>query len=92
MAIWQKAAKDGKTTDVRIAVGPAGPVPFRARQTEEYLKSREITEGVITQAIDILQKESKLRTSKHRATEEYRKHLLGYLLRKVLSEDSENGD
>jgi carbon-monoxide dehydrogenase medium subunit len=85
MAIWQKVGEDGKTIDVRIAVGPAGPVPFRARQTEGYLKGREIVEGVITQAIVILRKESKLRTSKHRATEEYRRHLLGYLLRKVLS-------
>jgi carbon-monoxide dehydrogenase medium subunit len=83
MAIWMQQADEGTVEDIRIAVGPAGPVPFRARRTEEYLKGREITEVVIAQATNILQKESKLRTSKHRATKEYRKHLLGYLLRKV---------
>lgn len=85
MAIWMQKADEGTVEDIRIAVGPAGPVPFRARRTEEYLRGREITEVVIAQATNILQKESKLRTSKHRATEEYRKHLLGYLLKTVMS-------
>jgi len=85
MAIWMQEADEGIVENIRIAVGPAGPVPFRARGTEEYLKGREITEVVIAQATNILQKESKLRTSKHRATEEYRKHLLGYLLKTVMS-------
>ena len=83
MAIWIQKSDEGTVENIRIAVGPAGPVPFRARRTEEYLKGREITEVVIAQATSILQEESKLRTSKHRATEEYRRHLLGYLLRKV---------
>jgi carbon-monoxide dehydrogenase medium subunit len=89
MAIWIQMEEGGICDDVRIAVGPAGPVPFRARQTEEYLRGREIDEVVITTATEILQKESKLRTSKHRATKEYRRHLLGYLLRTVMNKLSD---
>lgn len=87
MAIWQKVGEGGKTTDVRIAVGPAGPVPFRARKTEEFLKGRLVNDGVLDQATDILQEEVSLRTSAHRATKEYREHLLGYLLRQVLGHE-----
>lgn len=83
MAIWQKVGKDGITVDVRIAVGPAGPVPFRARRTEEFLKGKAVTENVLDQATEILQEEAHLRTSRHRATKQYRTHLLGYLLRTV---------
>lgn len=86
MAIWIQQNGMGPIKDVRIAVGPAGPVPFRARQTEEYLRGQELSDEVIDQGTKILGKETKLRTSKHRATEEYRRHLLGYLLRKVLSD------
>jgi carbon-monoxide dehydrogenase medium subunit len=57
MAIWVQNDNAGMIEDVRISVGPAGPVPFR-----------------------------ELRTSKHRATEEYRSHLLGYLLKEVTKE------
>jgi carbon-monoxide dehydrogenase medium subunit len=92
MAIWLHQKDSGKISDVRIAVGPAGPVPARARQTEEFLRDREVDESVITQATDILQKELKLRTSKHRATKEYRKHLLGYLLRTLIGNKSETRD
>ncbi|MEE9508495.1 MAG: FAD binding domain-containing protein [Anaerolineales bacterium] len=92
MAIWLHQKDGGKISDVRIAVGPAGPVPARARQTEEFLRDREVDESVITQATDILQKESMLRTSKHRATKEYRKHLLGYLLRTLIGNKSETRD
>jgi CO/xanthine dehydrogenase FAD-binding subunit len=34
----------------------------------------------------VLQGEARVRTSKYRATREYRRHLLGVLLRRVLTE------
>lgn len=86
MAIWLQTGERQAVEDVRIAVGPAGPVPFRARGTEQFLIGQELKEELIEQAEEILQGESKLRTSRHRATEEYRRHLLGYLLRKILSD------
>lgn len=86
MAIWVQQAEDGTVEGIRIAVGPAGPVPFRARQTEDFIRGRQLIEDVIAQASEILRAEAKLRTSRHRATEDYRKHLLGYLLKTVMSE------
>ncbi|MCK5645263.1 MAG: FAD binding domain-containing protein [Anaerolineales bacterium] len=85
MAIWMQEADEGIVENIRIAVGPAGPVPFRARQTEDFLRGHQLKEDVIAQASEILRAEAKLRTSRHRATKEYRKHLLGYLLKTVMS-------
>lgn len=85
MAIWLRMSAGSRVDDVRIAVGPAGPIPYRARETEKVLIGRDIEEDVISQATAVLQQESKLRTSEHRATIEYRRHLLGYLLRKTIS-------
>lgn len=84
MAAWVKIGSGTTIADVRIACGPAGPRPFRAYQTEAVLKGKLFDSIAFEQACQVLAGEVSLRTSKHRATKEYREQLLPVLLREVL--------
>ena len=84
LAAW--VCRDGEQVkDVRIAMGPAGPVPFRALETESLLRGKSFDPPLLNQAIDCLQSEAGLRTSRHRATRDYRTHLVAVLLSDVLT-------
>jgi carbon-monoxide dehydrogenase medium subunit len=85
MAIRADWEPDGQLADLRLAVGAAGPKPLRARQAEAALRGRLPEAGSIQAAEAALGHEVRLRTSPHRATEPYRRHLLGVLLRDVLA-------
>jgi carbon-monoxide dehydrogenase medium subunit len=68
-----------------IAVGPAGPIPFRATESETILLGAPaLDETVLERAIDAAQRQAELRTSKHRASKEYRHEMIAVLLRRVL--------
>jgi CO/xanthine dehydrogenase FAD-binding subunit len=68
-----------------IAVGPAGPIPFRASQAEEVLcDSAVLDDDTIDAAIEAAQRQANLRTSKYRASKEYRQEMVAVLLRRVL--------
>ncbi len=86
MALWLRLGEGGVAEDLRLAVGPAGPIPFRARQTEDFLRGRRLDDQAIGEAVAVLAGEARLRTSRHRATQAYRRHLLGVLLRRVLEQ------
>ncbi len=82
MAVWVSRQKHS-ITDIRIALGPAGPVPMRARQTEAILQGQTPSVEILEQATRVLLSEATFRTSQHRATAEYRRHLAGVLLRET---------
>jgi CO/xanthine dehydrogenase FAD-binding subunit len=84
MAVWVKLAPAGTLESVRIAVGPGGPVPFRAHATETFLAGRTPDSEAMVQATETLLDEIHLRTSKHRASLAYRQHLTGILLERTL--------
>jgi carbon-monoxide dehydrogenase medium subunit len=84
MAAWVKLDGEDKLAVVRLACGPAGPRPFRARETEAALRGKVFNEETFERACQALDAEVNLRTSAHRATKEYRHSLLPVLLRKVL--------
>jgi carbon-monoxide dehydrogenase medium subunit len=69
---------------VALSAGPVAPTPFRASQTEEFLRGRVLDDAVIRQAAEILVDEARPRTSAHRATKEYRYELLPTLLEQTL--------
>jgi carbon-monoxide dehydrogenase medium subunit len=71
--------------DLRIAVGPAGPVPFRAHAAEAVLRGRRMDGGSLQAALDALLGEARFRTSPHRATAAYRREMAGVLLEDVLN-------
>ncbi len=84
MGAWVRCGPAGEIADVRIAVGPAGPKPLRARGAEEALRGRALDEAALEAARLALLAEARVRTSRHRATAEYRQHLIGVLLRRTL--------
>lgn len=83
MAVRVALAGDDTLHDVAIAVGPAGPVPFRAHATEDCLRGRHPADA-IDEAIRCLHGEAHVRTSPYRATAAYRQEMLGVLLRETL--------
>jgi CO/xanthine dehydrogenase FAD-binding subunit len=83
MAIWLHRDGD-RITDIRISIGPAGPVPLRARGAEAQLRGQSPAQPVIDRAIEALLAEAQFRTSPHRSTAEYRRHTAAVLLKEVL--------
>lgn len=69
---------------IRIAVGPGGAVPFRAHKTEAILTGKPYSDETFKAALETLIEEVKFRTSKMRATSEYRYHLIKSLLKDTL--------
>jgi len=69
---------------IRIAVGPGGAVPFRARKAEAFLAGKPYSDEIFKAALEILVEEVKFRTSKMRASSEYRYHLVVTLLKDTL--------
>ncbi len=84
LAVWLQTSGD-VVDDVRIALGPAGPTPMRATRAETYLTGIPLVKDVIPQIADLIVSEAKLRTSKHRATAEYRRELIEVLARRALT-------
>ena len=74
-SVWVE--RDGKNIkNIRISIGPAGPTPFRAAQTEALLKGMEFGKDAIEQAQTSILSEAKFRTSARRASAEYRRQLI----------------
>jgi CO/xanthine dehydrogenase FAD-binding subunit len=84
MAAWLRQEDDGRLHDIRLAIGPGGPVPLRALKTEAALRGQRITKSALQAAVQTLLAEAQLRTSMHRATHAYRVHLAGYLLERTI--------
>ena len=82
MGVWIKRAGD-HIADIRLAVGPGGPKPLRARSAEDTLRGKEFTPDNLALGLAALQAEVRFRTSPHRATREYR-----HQMAKVLFEDT----
>lgn len=84
MSARLRVAESGLIESLRLAIGPAGPRPLRARGTEAVLLGRRLDRQAGELALGALEAEVSLRTSPHRATAEYRRHLLGMLLDQTL--------
>lgn len=78
-AVWLQRIEN-RIVDVRISVGPSGPIPRLLHTAEEALRGREYNADVLRQAATALLVQASLRTSRHRATSDYRKHLATILL------------
>jgi xanthine dehydrogenase FAD-binding subunit len=83
IAVWlQREA--GILADIRISIGPAGPIPLRAFGAEAQLRGHSPDQPTIDRAVEALLAETSFRTSPHRSTAEYRRHTAGVLLKEVL--------
>ena len=83
LGIWLRRMED-KLAEVRIAVGPSGPVPRRMAVAENLLCGQNLTPAVLQKAYESILNEASFRTSRHRATSEYRQHVVGILLEETL--------
>lgn len=86
LAAWVRLDSEGRRiTAARIAIGPAGPIPFRATDAEALLTAGRAFDGdLLDEAIAAAGAQVSLRTSRHRAGSEYRREMLAVLLRRVL--------
>lgn len=74
-----------RVVNASIAIGPAGPIPFRATEAEAALQAMpRFDAAAVAAAVAAAQAQAHLRTSKHRASKEYRHELVEVLLRRVL--------
>ena len=82
-AVWLEREND-TVKDVCIAVGPGGGTPFRATQAEDTLRGNPLNEETFESALEALLDQVKFRTSKRRASADYRKHIVSGLFRDVI--------
>ncbi len=74
-----------RVEEAAIAIGPAGPIPFRAADAEAALTAAEkFDEAAVEATVAAAQAQARLRTSKYRASQDYRREMIGVLLRRVL--------
>jgi len=85
MACWIRCTPEGLIDDIHLAIGPAGPRPLRAREAEGVLRGKPFNPESLAAARAALLDEARLRTSPHRATADYRRHLTGVLLERTIS-------
>jgi carbon-monoxide dehydrogenase medium subunit len=79
----------GRVFDARVTIGPAGPTPFLAKQTMNYLNGQPATPEIFAHAAETALDEVHLRTSRHRATDEYRSEMIRTLLPRTLAKAAE---
>ena len=83
LAIWLR--RNGEViSDIRIVFGPSGPIPTRALRVEDVFRGNKLNEETILQAKKAILEFVSFRTSRMRATAEYRYHLAMALLEKVV--------
>lgn len=84
-AVWVRVSPDGAAyDDVRVCISPVAPVPVRAAEVEEALRGQPIGEDSLNAAVAAAYKTLRPRTSRYRATGEYRQHMIETLLRRAL--------
>ncbi|HLE15206.1 MAG TPA: FAD binding domain-containing protein [Anaerolineales bacterium] len=84
MAIWLHR-QQRSIAAIRISIGPAGSIPMRARAAEETLKGSLVNGESLRFAQAAILDELHFRSSPHRASAEYRRHLSSVLLDETLS-------
>jgi len=83
LGLW--LSRTGETIDdVRIAIGPSGPIPRRMHDAEGILKNKQLNPKTILDAQNAILNEANFRTSKYRSTRRYREKMVGVLLEEAL--------
>ncbi len=83
LAVWLSRAGNS-VNNIRIAVGPGAPIPWRARCAEEALMGKSVNEDSINNALDALLDHVGFRSSPRRAGSDYRRHLVKTLFKDTL--------
>jgi xanthine dehydrogenase FAD-binding subunit len=83
LAVWLERRSE-RVARVRIAVGPSGATPRRMLAAEQILTGQSFSQERNRNALAALLKEARFRTSPHRASQEYRQHLVAELFQETL--------
>jgi CO/xanthine dehydrogenase FAD-binding subunit len=84
-AAWLRLAGDEHTVeDVRVCIGPVAPVPTRAESVEAILHGERFDEALLDGAVEAARRDLHPRTSKFRATANYRVEMIEVVLRRTL--------
>jgi CO/xanthine dehydrogenase FAD-binding subunit len=83
VAIWLERS-DALIQAIRIAVGPGGPIPWRALEAEQLLAGGAMSNEAGSRALDALLHQVEFRSSPRRGSSEYRRHLVGPLFMSTL--------
>jgi CO/xanthine dehydrogenase FAD-binding subunit len=75
LAVWLEC-QDETVAAARVAVGPGGPKPWRANAAEQLLAGSRRSGEAVDAALNALLAEVGFRSSRRRATAEYRRHLV----------------
>lgn len=89
MAARMQLDKDDVITAIRISIGPAGPVPYLAEAAMDLLRGGPATVPRFDAAAKAVLASATLRTSKHRATQEYRAAMIQTHLPLILARAAE---
>lgn len=76
---------DGRIARAALALGPVAPTPFRAAAAEEFLLGQSPGEKTFSEAARIAQRDSNPRSSRARASREYRLAALPALVQDALA-------
>ncbi len=79
ISVWLERNSE-RIQDVRIAVGPGGPTPWRPNTAEDSLRGQPFSPASLKAAREALLKQVSFRSTVHRASAEYRLHLVDNLL------------
>ena len=83
-AAWVRLLPGGELADVRLIVAPTGPTPARSGKAEDILRGCVLDDDAIAAAASAVRQDARLRTSPHRATQEYRSLIVEVVVRRIL--------
>ncbi|MEP7293484.1 MAG: FAD binding domain-containing protein [Chloroflexota bacterium] len=84
-AVWVRLSQDrAYYEEVRVSIAPVAPTPILADAVSEALCGQPTNDETLERAVAAAHESLKPRTSKYRATGEYRQHMIGTLLRRTL--------
>ncbi len=85
-AAWvQLDAERERFTAVRLVIAPTAPTPIRAAEVEAFLIGKPANAETLQMAADLARQTLTARTSKYRATAEYRSQMIALLARDALT-------
>jgi carbon-monoxide dehydrogenase medium subunit len=85
LALWLQKSGD-EIEDVRLAIGPSGPVPRRLFEAENVMRGQNYSPRLIEEAYKAILSDATFRTSRHRATKGYREKMARVLLEQAFSD------
>jgi len=83
VAVWLERERD-RISDIRIAVGPGGGIPWHATDAEKLLVGKIMDAEVVNAALEALLGQVVFRSSPRRASADYRRHLVRNLFKEAL--------